>query len=250
MRTFGLIGYPLSHSFSPNYFADKFEALGITDARYLLFPLEKMSDLSSHVLEQYPHLAGFNVTIPYKESIIEQLDWVHPEAKVLGAVNTVKVFRQDRQIKLWGYNTDVVGFDILLNTLVKSTDTTALIMGTGGSSKAVRFILEKRGISYNMVSRTPGAGQFHYRDLDADVMHRTKLLINCTPVGMHPDVDQLLPLPYKYLNEQMAMIDLIYNPSETAFLKKGKEAGCRVVNGAFMLTAQADAAWDIWNEPK
>lgn len=246
MRVLGLVGYPLEHSFSPDYFRRKFKKEGIRDMTYALFPLPDINALRHELIVNRPEIIGFNVTIPHKESIIPLLDWVAPEAKELGAVNTVKVLKQSGKILLHGYNTDVEGFKCLLSKIQVASDKRALVFGTGGSAKAVMHILQKQGIESNQVSRSEHHSRLTYEALTTDIVNRSDLLINCTPVGMYPNSDKKLPVPYAGLDGSQGLIDLIYNPPETQFLKEGAEHGCRIINGQLMLEEQAEASWRIW----
>ncbi|MBI1306616.1 MAG: shikimate dehydrogenase [Bacteroidetes bacterium] len=240
MRIFGLIGYPLSHSFSPAYFNQKFSKLGV-DAEYHLFPLKNINELDD-LIKSNSFLLGLNVTIPYKESVIPKLNFISAEAREVGAVNTILIY----QNKLAGFNTDVIGFYKSLISL-KTKFKHALVLGTGGSSKAIQFVLNKKGISFSLVSRKEGEGRITYAELNRAIMHSVDLIINCTPVGMHPNNDGLPMLPYKYLHHGQTLIDLIYNPRVTGFLKAGLNKNCRVLNGWEMLKSQAEESWKIWN---
>jgi len=241
MRTFGLIGYPLTHSFSPGYFKEKFEKEGILNSEYCLFPLENIDEIVSLVEEKQP--AGLNVTIPYKEKIISYLDELSPEAKKVGAINTIK-FRDGRSE---GHNTDIYGFEVSLKGLYgdnKPDD--ALILGTGGAAKAVQYVLEELDIMYHNVSRRHS--YVGYEDLDQGIMKSHHLIINTTPLGMRPNFDNCPKIPYEYLTEDHLLFDLIYNPEKTLFMKKGEAQGARVKNGLEMLHLQAEKSWEIWNE--
>jgi shikimate dehydrogenase len=248
MRVLGLVGYPLEHSFSPDYFRKKFMEEGIHDMTYALFPLSDINALWPELIDKQPGLIGFNVTIPYKQSIIPLLDWVAPEAKELGAVNTVKVLNQCGKILLYGYNTDVIGFQYLYEKIRKKSDKRALVFGSGGSAKAVMHILQKQGIKSIQVSRIPQHNMLTYEALTTDIVNGSDLLINCTPVGMYPKDDKKLAIPYAGLDGHQGLIDLIYNPPKTEFLKEGEERGCRTINGQLMLEQQAEASWRIWND--
>ncbi len=249
MRLFGLIGYPLSHSFSAQYFAKKFSDGHISDAGYHLFPLEDISILPQ-LIEQQPDLEGFNITIPYKESILPYLDHLTAEATDIGAVNCVKIDRnQPSGVKLTGYNTDIYGFKESLVPLLKSYHQTALILGTGGASKAVSFALKQMGIAYTLVSRS---GQrdttIHYSQITENLINKSLIIINSTPAGMYPHTESCPDIPYQFLGSKHILFDLIYNPAETKFLKMGREAGATTLNGLKMLELQAEKSWEIWNE--
>ena len=239
---FGLIGHPLGHSFSARYFAEKFAAEGI-DARYDNFDLADICEV-----ENLRHLHGFNVTIPYKQAVIPYLDGMSDEARAIGAVNTVRV----ENGRFYGYNTDVIGFRESLrdwfsedNASVRS----ALVLGTGGASKAVCYALTQLGIAWQLVSRTPKEGCLTYNDLrkDTSILASTALIVNCTPLGTFPNVDACPDIPYDLLTPAVRLYDLVYNPEETLFLRRGREQGCPVKNGLEMLHRQAEAAWKIWS---
>lgn len=247
-RLFGLIGYPLGHSFSQNFFNQKFEGEKI-DARYVNFEIKSIDKLRE-ILASYPHLAGFNITIPYKEQIFDYLDAVDPEARAIGAVNVVKVFHQpDGSISLKGYNSDSVGFwDSLRPMLTPGVHTAALVLGTGGASKAVAHALESNGIAAQKVSRKPGPDVITYADLTPEVMERHKIIVNATPVGMYPHVDECPNIPYDRLTAEHICYDLLYNPDTTLFMRRAAEQGAQVKNGLEMLLLQAFVSWNIWNK--
>jgi shikimate dehydrogenase len=244
MRQFGLLGQSLAHSFSPSYFAQKFEREGILEARYDLFELPQIDALPD-LLAQTPQLAGLNVTIPYKEAVLPYLDALSEEAEAVGAVNTI-AFEQGRLV---GYNTDVLGFEEALLLLLPNNHTLqqALILGTGGASKAVAYVLKRMNFSYTYVSRKEAPERLTYQQLTAEQLGNVSLIVNTTPVGQYPAVIQAPNLPYSGLGAQHFLMDLIYNPAETLFLKRGQQAGAKVLNGLPMLEAQAEAAWRIWN---
>ncbi len=247
MQLYGLLGYPLGHSFSAKYFAEKFEKERI-DAEYHNFEYADV-DEAMHYLMNQPQLVGFNVTIPHKQHVIPYLDRLTPEAEAIGAVNVVcvKVDEQGNRC-LIGANSDVIGFTQSVRPLLSPTiHTHALVLGTGGASKAVMYGLKSLGISPIYVSRTPGDGRMTYADLTPDVMAQYKLIVNCSPVGMFPHVDQSPLLPYECLTSEHVLYDLVYNPLETLFMKKGREQGSIVKNGLEMLHLQAEAAWEIWH---
>lgn len=246
MRLFGLIGYPLSHSFSKGYFSKKFEEEKIENCYYENFPIENIS-LITEVLANNPQLEGFNVTIPYKEKVIAYLDEVSDEAQEIGAVNTIRIIRTGEAIKLSGFNTDVYGFSESLKPLLKPQHTSAMVLGTGGASKAVMFALKKLGVSYTSISRSKCENTITYNEITNAVMESHKLIINTTPLGTFPKVEELPPLPYQYLSSEHLLYDLVYNPAETAFLKQGILKNSPVKNGLEMLHLQAEKAWQIWN---
>lgn len=244
MQTFGLVGNPLGHSFSQDYFTKKFDKENI-EAQYLNFQIEDISMLGEKVLS-VPGLRGFNVTIPYKQAVIPYLDTIDEVAQKVGAVNVVKVEDGAGKRKLSGYNSDVVGFENSLRPLLKSCHASALILGTGGASKAVRYVLEKLGIEYRYVSRTPSDNVYSYDQLTPEIISHNKLIVNCTPLGMSPKVDACADIPYSAIGQQHLCFDLIYNPEETLFLKKSRLQGAVTQNGLDMLIGQAIRAWEIW----
>ena len=249
MRIFGLIGYPLGHSFSKKYFTAKFATEGITDAVYELFPLENISQFPG-LLKSQPNLRGLNVTIPYKEQIIPYLDRLDSAAQRIGAVNVVKIAADGFAT---GHNSDYFGFKTTLEKqlqeyyALKRPNLRALILGTGGASKAVRVALEDMGIGHTYVSRKPGKNALGYDDLTEKLMANNLLIINTTPLGMHPDTDVFPPLPYEWLTPGHLLYDLVYNPAETVFLKRGAAQGAKTFGGLPMLHAQAEKSWEIWN---
>ncbi|GAB4135208.1 MAG: shikimate dehydrogenase [Bacteroidia bacterium] len=247
MRRFGLIGYPLTHSFSPAYFQQKFRDLGITDAEYLLFPLKDIAEFPE-LLQREKNIAGLNVTIPYKETIISYLTSVHEEARKIGAVNTIRI---ESNGQLTGYNTDVFGFRQSIKPFLASRHHRALILGTGGASKAIAFALKEIGVEIVYVSREkkdiPGATVLQYADVNRYVMSSFLMIVNTTPLGMHPNTDSFPDIPYEYLTSEHYLFDAVYNPAETLFLKKGKEKGAMIQNGLDMLKLQAEKSWEIWN---
>lgn len=243
MRLFGLIGFPLSHSFSQRFFTDKFREEHIADCAYQNFPLENIDALRS-VLEQHPHLEGLNVTIPYKEKVIPYLHHQSEVVKRIGACNCIKIVKGE----LHGYNTDVTGFEESLRPLLQAHHRKALVLGTGGAAKAVHFVLEKLGIAFLEVSRNPlTSGQISYEQLTTAVLRDHTLIINTTPVGMYPNVDDCPPLPYAELTPRHYLFDLVYNPAKTKFLQQGEQQGAVIKNGSDMLVIQAEDSWRIWN---
>lgn len=241
---FGLIGFPLSHSFSKRYFTGKFQRERITNAYYELFPIAEIGQLP-RLLSRYPNLRGLNVTIPYKQAVIPYLDQLDEGAAEIGAVNTIYVTQAQ---KLIGYNTDLYGFENslyawLLNERKGTSRLQALILGTGGAAKAVAYALKRLEIPCQMVSRKPQAGQLGYDELPLAEAH---LVINTTPLGMSPNTGQCPPLNYNELGPQHYLYDLVYNPEETLFMQKGAEQGAKVKNGMEMLIGQAEKAWQIW----
>ncbi len=243
MRLFGLIGYPLSHSFSKKYFTEKFEKEGVAGCRYELFPLDSIEKLTA-LLEANPRLEGLNVTIPYKKQVVKYL---HTSAIPAGleACNCIRI--QDG--KLDGYNTDAPAFEKSLIPLLKSHHTKALVLGNGGAAEAVLFVLKKLGIPFNVVSRTLHKGStLTYSDLDKRIIEESTIIINTTPLGMYPEVDACPDIPYQYISTDQLLYDLVYNPAKTLFLKKGEERGAAIKNGEEMLVLQAEESWHIWNK--
>jgi len=247
MRLYGLIGYPLSHSFSAKYFAEKFELENISDADYQLFPLENISEVTS-LIEHQPDLQGFNITIPYKVAILPYLDNISDASKSIGAVNCVKIERSVSGTILIGYNTDVYGFRESLEPAIKPFHSKALVLGTGGASKAVCYTLHELGIKYTMVSRTGNKESIlNYSQLTEEIISDNLLIINTTPVGTFPEIDKCPDIPYQFLTKEHLLFDLIYNPAETKFLRLAREASATIFNGSKMLELQAEKSWEIWN---
>jgi shikimate dehydrogenase len=245
MRNFGLIGYPLGHSFSEAYFTNKFRQSGISDACYKTLPIESVSELPSLILTH--HLQGFNVTIPYKKAVIPYLSELTPEAAAIGAVNTVKVMWEGGHYRLKGYNTDAPAFGKdLLNCGIHGIRK-ALLLGTGGAAMAVKYFLEEAGLSVSLVSRDAQKAHYTYEMLNAEIIRNHLLIINATPLGMHPKTEEFPPIPYLAMGSGHLAYDLIYNPATTVFMQKAMEAGARAANGLNMLHFQADLAWELWN---
>lgn len=242
MRVFGLIGYPLGHSFSKKYFADKFEREGITGNVYELYPLAQIGQIEE-LLNSTPNLAGLNVTIPYKEQVIPYLDSMSPVVEEIGACNCIHI--QDGH--LMGYNTDVIGFSGSLLPKLKPHHKQALILGTGGSSKAVAYTLKELSIPFLQVSRNPSEGMIGYEEIDQSMLESHTLLINTTPVGMYPDIAKAPAIPYQFIGADHYLFDLVYNPERTRFLQEGILRGATVKNGSDMLVIQAEESWKIWN---
>ncbi len=241
MKTYGLVGKQISYSFSRGYFSDKFSKEAIAST-YVNFDIPVIADIQT-VLSN-TEIGGLNVTIPYKEQIIPYLDSLDPIAKKIGAVNVIKFDPNGNRI---GYNSDYYGFKNSLTPHLHSNIKKALILGTGGASKAIAYALESLDIQYTFVSRNPDEDQLAYHQLDQDIIHDYKLIINCTPIGTHPNIDHYPDIPYEYLTTSHILYDLIYNPETTTFLKKGKEKGATIINGLKMLILQAEKAWEIWN---
>lgn len=245
MKKFGLIGYPLGHSFSKNFFNEKFHSENI-DAEYVNFEIPSIKELPAVLLEN-PDLVGLNVTIPYKEQVISYLDELDADAAAIGAVNVIKIVRQKGKNKLVGYNSDIIGFMQSIEPLLEPQHKKALILGTGGASKAIFHGLKKLGVEAKFVSRNPKEGMFTYEDLTPEVMEEYKVIVNCTPVGMYPLADEYPNIPYEYITPNHLLYDLLYNPNTTLFMKKGADKGAVTKNGLEMLLLQAFGAWDIWN---
>ena len=243
MKLFGLIGFPLSHSFSEKFFSEKFEREDIEDCKYELYPLENIEDIRL-LFEVNKDLKGLNVTIPYKESVIEYLDDLDDIAQKIGAINCIKI----DEIQRVGYNTDYAGFRDSLKPLLKKHHTQALVLGTGGASKAVVYALQELGISTTLVSRKTGAAQLTYADINKEIIDNHTIIINCSPVGMYPDINQCPDIPYQFINSAHILYDLVYNPGKTMFLQHGEKQGATIKNGLEMLELQAEYAWEIWNQ--
>lgn len=246
MRKFGLIGYPLGHSFSKKYFTEKFSHENLSDCSYELYPLESI-DLLPSLLKKEPSLCGLNVTIPYKSAVIRFLDSITDEASAIGAVNVVKVHRQGGKMLLSGFNSDVTGFHDSVMPFLGKTRGNAIVLGTGGSSKAVRFVLEKIGMHIISVSRIRSKEAIAYEDLDKELISTSTLIVNTTPLGMFPDTDSKPPIDYDALTKDQILYDLVYNPERTSFLREGEKRGCSIVSGLKMLHLQAERSWEIWN---
>jgi shikimate dehydrogenase len=244
MRVFGLIGFPLGHSFSPVWFNQRFAIDGLTDAIYNLFPIQSIHDFPKLLLNE-PELNGLNVTIPYKEKIIPFLDEVDERAQAIGAVNTIKISRRDGRLHAKGFNTDSPGFRQTLEGLTPGCS--ALILGTGGAAKAVAYALRESGVPYTYVSRIPYAsGMLSYDDLDQETIRKNLLIVNTTPLGMHPDIESYPAIPFQHLTTQHLLYDLVYNPPLTEFLKKGAFMMSRTINGQQMLENQAELSYRIF----
>ncbi len=245
MDKYGLIGYPLEQSFSQKHFANKFKKEAI-DAEYINFEIESIGEFPE-IIEDNEQLKGLNVTIPYKERVLPFLTELDCDAEKIGAVNTIKISEKYGKLCLTGFNTDIYGFEETLKPFLKPHHSKALILGTGGASKAVKFILKKLCIDYKLVSTKPRQGNFGYNDITEDIINDYKLIINTTPLGMHPHTEGFPDIPYKTITKEHMLYDLIYNPAETMFLQKGKTNGATIVNGKAMLIKQAEKAWEIWS---
>lgn len=249
-KLYGLIGYPLSHSFSAGYFASKFINEKITNCSYKNFPIKSVKDLPKLIADN-PSLVGLNVTIPHKEAVIPYLNDISESARDIGAVNTIRIIRNQTETLLKGYNTDIVGFERTLHTNQVRLPQNALILGTGGASKAVEWVLKKHDCKVLFVSRNPKSDQsISYKDTDENLVKDYTMIINTTPVGMYPQTDQAPEIPYQAISPHHTCIDLIYNPEETLFLSKAKAGGAKSINGLYMLEQQAEKSWEIWNTEK
>ncbi|MFA6922723.1 MAG: shikimate dehydrogenase [Bacteroidales bacterium] len=248
MKLFGLIGYPLSHSFSKGYFAEKFSKEKVKNCEYELFPLEKISEFPL-LIEKHKNLAGLNVTIPYKEKIINYLEKLDNTAKEVGAVNTIKFIHEKNKKNLVGYNTDVFGFETTLKPLLESHHAKALILGHGGASKAVRYVLKKIGIECLFVEleEYKKEGDISWNEINENLIKNYFLIINATPLGMYPKVDEFPKIPYNCITPKHLLYDLVYNPEKTKFLELGEKQGAAIQNGLQMLHIQAEKSWEIWN---
>lgn len=245
-RLFGLIGEKLDHSFSVDYFARKFKKEEVHDARYRAFPLDRI-DRFPLLLEEHPDLCGLNVTVPYKEAVIPYLDELSETARSIGAVNTIRLSHGKKE----GFNTDAEGFEQDIRPLLTESSKKALILGTGGASKAVRHVLEEKGYEILFLSRKGNGGRIlSYEEDLREELRRSELIVNSTPLGTWPNTEECPPIPYEAIEAGTLLYDLIYNPSRTLFLKKGEERGARVRNGYGMLVGQAEAAWRIWNDDR
>jgi len=244
MNKYGLIGFPLGHSFSKKYFTEKFKNEHI-NAKYDLYELDEISLFVA--LKEDAELCGLNVTIPYKEKIIPFLDEVDTIAAKIGAVNVIKFIRSGDKLLLKGYNSDAVGFEESIKPFLKPLHTKALILGTGGASKAIEFVLNKLNIQTSFVSRNPTLEMISYPELNAKTMQDNTIIINATPVGTFPHVDACPDIPYQFLSSEHLVFDVVYNPAKTLFLKKAEQHGATILNGEKMLELQAETAWNIWN---
>lgn len=247
MKKYGLIGYPLKHSFSIGYFNEKFKSENI-DAEYINFEIPEIKDFSK-VISENPELCGLNVTIPYKEQVIPFLDELDKDTEAIGAVNVIKIIREKGKVKLVGYNSDIIGFSQSIEPfLAKGEHKKALILGAGGASKAVFHGLKNLGIESIYVSRTKQSGMLTYEELTPEVMAEHTIIVNATPVGMFPNEDSCPNIPYELITHKHLLYDLIYNPDTTLFMKKGAAQGAKTKNGLEMLLLQAFAGWEIWNK--
>lgn len=245
MDKYGLIGYPLGHSFSKSYFNEKFENEGI-NAEYINFEIPTLDSLPE-ILASNPELKGLNVTIPYKEKVISYLDSISPEARAIVAVNVIRVDHKGNDTYLKGFNSDVIGFTKSIEPLLERFHKKALILGTGGASKAINFGLKSLGLETVFVSRFERPGTIQYSQITPDIIQEYNVIVNCTPCGMYPHIDECPQLPYEAMTSKNILYDLLYNPDETLFMKKGAQHGATVKNGLEMLLLQAFASWEFWH---
>lgn len=246
MDKYGIIGHPLGHSFSPGFFNEKFRNESI-DAVYEMFDLPQIEAVIE-VLTSNPELRGLNVTIPYKQQIMQYLDELSDEAREIGAVNVVRISHENGEMRMKGYNSDVIGFTRSIEPLLEKYHKKTLILGTGGASKAVEYGLRKLGLETVKVSRYERTDTIQYEKVTADVVREYNVIVNCTPTGMYPNTEECPLLPYEAMDSHTLLYDLIYNPDETLFMKKGREHGAVTKNGLEMLLLQAYASWEFWNE--
>ena len=249
MRTYGLLGFPLSHSFSQKYFLEKFARENISDCEFKNFSIENINNFPD-LIKNNPSIRGLSVTIPHKQNVIKFLDSIDESAKEIGAVNCIKRWKtEDGSWKTKGYNTDIFGFENSIKLLLQQHHHKALILGTGGASKAVAFVLKKLKIEFIFVSRNQNqVSSIRYQDLNEEIISSHHLIINTTPLGMFPNINECPDIPYEFISSKHFLYDLTYNPEESLFLKKGKEQGAQIKNGLEMLHQQAEKAWEIWNK--
>ena len=247
MERYGLIGYPLTHSFSKRFFTEKFEKED-TSATYENFEIEEISWFPE-VIKNNPDLLGLNVTIPYKQQVIPYLDELNDSAREIGAVNTIKIKRNGEKVFLKGFNTDTYGFETSLKPLLKNHHKKALILGTGGASKALKYVLKKLDIEYISASiEELKENEIRYEEINKNIMEERLLIINATPLGTYPKADTFPPIPFEFITDKHLLFDLVYNPEVTEFMKKGQEKNATVKNGYEMLVQQALKSYEIWNE--
>ena len=247
MRKFGLIGYPLEHSFSKKYFTEKFSREHVVDCVYNNYPLADILQLPE-LISSDTDLEGLNVTIPYKSEVINYLDYINTEAGQVGAVNVLKIKRLKDSNLLYGFNSDIDGIRDTLIPVYSANLVNAIVLGTGGSSKAVCHVLKKINVKYTLISRNNKPGCLTYSDIGPELLNNTQLIVNTTPLGMYPDLESKPDIRYDLLNETHILFDLVYNPEMTGFLRTGKEQGCRILTGLRMLHSQAERSWEIWND--
>lgn len=247
MKLYGLIGFPVQHSASPAIFSQIFSEAGQKDCEYRLFPLENIRELPA-LIRNFPDIRGLNVTIPHKKSVIPLLDELDQRSREIGAINVIQILRDTGKTRLVGFNTDYFGFSGSFREFIRDTSgLQALVLGSGGGSRVVQYSLAEMSIPFRVVSRSTNVGSLVYEDLDEELISTHKIIINTTPLGMSPGVDLFPEIPYQFVGKDHFLFDLIYNPTETLFLKKGKEKGAQIKNGLEMLHLQAARAWEIWN---
>jgi len=260
MKQYGLIGYPLSHSFSKKYFTEKFKNEKIANHVYNLYELSNLSDFPE-LLRAHPKLCGLNVTVPHKIGVVRYMDWISEEAKSVGAINCIRISAEspvlaafsgevgikDHDFKLEGFNTDVYGFEHSIKPLLKPQHKKALLLGNGGAARAVKCVLDKLEIPYTLVTRRRDRHSILFSELTAELMAEHTIIINTTPLGTSPNVQECPPIPYEYITAHHLLYDLIYNPEQTLFLKRGHDVGAATKNGYEMLVLQAEKSWEIWN---
>lgn len=248
MKTFGLIGYPLGHSFSKKFFTEKFEKESLSDYQYVNFEIDSIAKFAS-IFDMEDNICGLNCTIPYKQQVMTFLNEIDNEAKEVGAVNTIKIIDTPEGIRLKGYNTDIIGFERSISPMLEKKHKKALILGTGGASKAIKHVLKKLGISFVSASIEEELfeNEIRYTAIDKKLLQEHLVVINATPLGTYPKTDNCPTIPYEFLTNDHILFDLVYNPEVTLFMQKGIEQGAKVKNGLEMLHGQAIAAWEIWN---
>lgn len=248
MKTYGLIGYPLGHSFSKNFFAEKFENEGLNDCQYLNFEIDTIKKFPA-IFEENSNIMGLNCTIPYKQQVMTYLDEIDEEAEKVGAINTIKILRNGEDFRLKGFNTDIIGFERSIKPMLDNSHKKALILGTGGASKAIKHILTKLEIDFISASieEELDENEVRYESITEEVIKERTVIINATPLGTFPKVDNCPSIPYEAITNNHVLFDLVYNPEITLFMQKGKDRGANVKNGLEMLHGQAKAAWEIWN---
>lgn len=247
MRKYGLIGYPLGHSFSKKYFTEKFQNEGLADCSYDNYELASLDEFQN-LLSGNSDIYGLNVTIPYKSEILRYLDEISPESREIGAVNVLKIKRKQGRSVIYGFNSDITGIRDSIFPFLNPDIRNAIVLGTGGSSLAVCYVLRKIGIHVTSISRNRRPGLLSYSDIDSSIIKNTNLIINTTPLGMYPNVDGKPEIDYSLLNSKHILFDLVYNPEVTAFLKEGMKYGCSTITGLKMLHSQAERSWGIWND--
>lgn len=246
MKTYGLIGYPLSHSFSKKFFSEKFEQEGITECKYELYPMEKAESIMELIAAD-PTLCGLNVTIPHKQNVLPFITTFHPAAAEIGAVNCIAIDQSGISPKLIGYNTDAYGFEESLRPMLEEHHQQALVFGDGGAAKAIKYVLHKLQIPFSVVVRKPAPNAILYEDVTEEMLSTHQILINTTPLGLSPNYDTFPPIPYQFLTEKHLAYDVVYNPEITSFLGKALAQGAKIKNGLEMLYLQAERSWYIWN---